>query len=119
MSTSKTGYGAAKMPGLGAHLMASGFYTATLGGAVTMHAGWQNFAKLDPGGAHRDVTLPAEEGNSGMWFLILNTAAAAENLVVKDDAAATIVTISQNEAAIVTCDGSSWEHMGIITIALS
>ena len=109
------------MPALGAHLMSAGFYSEALGDALTITMGFQNFIKLDPNGSHRGVTLPAEEGNSGAWFYILNSGTSAENLVVYDDTdtPVTIVTIAQNEAAIVTCDGSAWSHMGIMTIALS
>jgi hypothetical protein len=119
MATSDTGYGQGKMPALGAHLMSAGYYTATLSGAITLTMAYQNFLKLDPGGGNKNVTLPAEEGNSGAWFYINNTADAGESLAVKDDGGSTIVTISQNEAAIVVCDGSAWAHMGIITIALT
>ena len=118
MATAATGYGAGKLPAFGAHLMSSGFYTATMSGNLTLDMGFQNFIKLDPAGA-RDVTLPAEEGNNGAWFFICNAADGAETITVKNDAAATVVALPQNRAAIVTCDGSSWAHMGIITIALS
>lgn len=93
--------------------------STTATGNITLTTADQNFQKIDPGGSARDVTLPAEASSNGMWFYILNAADAAENLVVKDDGAATIVTISQNEAAIVICNGTAWIHMGIITIALS
>ena len=91
----------------------------TLAANKTLTRADQNFQKLDPGGSARDVVLPAEASSSGTWYYILNAADAAENLVVKDDGGATIVTISQNEAAIVICNGNAWIHMGIITIALS
>lgn len=83
-----------------------GVRIATLAGAVTLDATSSWFQFLDPGGAHRDVTLPAEV--DGMCFWIFNRADAAENLVIKDDAAATVGTINQSEGAIVAYDGSAW-----------
>ncbi len=68
-----------------------------------------NTLYFDPGGASRDVTLPAEASSSGKWFRIVNEADAAENLVVKDDGGSTIVTIGQNEEAQVTCNGTAWK----------
>ncbi len=119
MATSATTYGAGKQPADGAHTMLNGFYSATLTGNLTLDMSYQNHLRLDPGGSARDVTLPAEAGRNGAWFRILNTADAAENLVVKDDGGSTIVTVSHNEAVIVVCDGTSWVHMGIESISLS
>jgi len=83
-----------------------GVRSAALSGADTLDATSSWFQFLDPGGAHRDVTLPAEV--DGMSFWICNKADAAENLVIKDDAASTVVTINQNESAIVAYTGSAW-----------
>ena len=62
---------------------------------------------IDPGGANRNVTLPAE-GEANHLYLVYNSADAAENLVFKNDAAATIVTVGQNQYAIVFPDGTNW-----------
>lgn len=97
----------------------SGYDDQTLTGNLVLASDDPQFQRIDPGGSARDVTLPAEGASEGLFFWILNTANAAENLVVKDDGGSTVVTISQNEAAVVVCDGSGWDHMGIITIALS
>lgn len=80
---------------------------------------YRKYLRIDPGGSARNVDLPAEAISNGLAFVILNTADAAENLVVRDDAGATVVTISQNERAMVVCDGETWYHMGIDSIALS
>lgn len=93
--------------------------TETLSGAKTLVVGDAVYQRLDPGGAGRDVTLPAEADSQGLTFRILNTADAAEDLTVKDDGASTIVTVSQNEAVWLACDGTTWTHQGIETIALS
>lgn len=91
----------------------------TLTGALTLTRQYRKKLRIDPGGAGRTITLPAEETSNGLEFEILNTADAAELLTVENDAAATVVEIAQNEKATVVCDGSSWYHMGITTIALT
>ena len=91
----------------------------TLAANLALTNQYRRLLRLDPGGAHRDVTLPAEALSNGLEFEILNTADAAENLVIKSDAPATIVTISQNEKCRIACDGTTWYHMGIQTIALA
>lgn len=88
----------------------------TLTGAVTLSNKSSQLLKLDPGGAHRDVTLPDYE--DGLVFYIANAADAAENLVVKD-AGGTVATLNQNEAAWFWSDGADWYHGGILTIAQS
>lgn len=85
----------------------------TLAGNITLADEDTTFQVLDPGGASRDVTLPSHDatvaGNlTGGIFFIYNNADAAENLVIKNVAAATIVTVNQNEAAIVFNDGTAW-----------
>lgn len=56
--------------------------------------------------AARDVTLPAEE--LGLIFYIVNRAAGAFALTLKNDAATTLASIAQNAAAIAYCDGTGW-----------
>lgn len=65
------------------------------------------FFAFDPGGAGRDVALPAASRSKGAVVYVANTADAAEVLSVKDGAT-TVVTPTQNEAAVVWCDGTSW-----------
>jgi hypothetical protein len=96
-----------------------GVNVATLTGNVTLLGpSSAKFQKLNPGGSNRDVILPAEEISEGLSYRITNAAAGANNLIIKDDAAATIVTLNQNEATWVVCSGSAWVHMGVETIAL-
>lgn len=68
---------------------------------------------LDANGAGRNVDLPAEEasGADGLVFVLVNTTGAAFDLTVRNDAAGTIITVSQNEAGIVFCDGASWKGL--------
>ena len=63
---------------------------------------------LDPGGAGRTVTLPAEADCAGLVLFVSNEADGAEILTIEDDGSNTIVTPTQNEAAILWCDGVSW-----------
>lgn len=99
-------------------LVATGVYAeATLTGATTIGKFSAQMLKLDPGGANRNVTLPAAE--DGLMFWIVNAADAAEDLVVKNQAAATIGTINQNEEGVFVCSGTTWKLLRIATIALS
>lgn len=64
---------------------------------------------IDPNGSNRNVVLPKEACSKGLCFLIYNSADAAEILTIQaSDAATTICTPTQNEAAWVECDGTSW-----------
>lgn len=100
-------------------LYKNGVGVLTLAADLALTAQYRQVLRIDPGGAARDIDLPAEATSNGLSFEIVNIADAAENLVVKDDAGTTIVTISQNEKATVICEGAAWYHTGIITIALS
>lgn len=61
---------------------------------------------LDPGGAGRNVDLPAD--SIGQRFYVVNTADAAEDLTVRDDGDNTIAVVSQNEAAEFINTGSGY-----------
>jgi hypothetical protein len=63
---------------------------------------------FDPGGAGRNVDLPAVASSAGVILMISNIADAAEILTIRNAAAATIVTPTQNEACLVWCDGVRW-----------
>jgi hypothetical protein len=82
--------------------------------------------KLDPSGGSKDVRLPvlADIGSDAMsCFFIINSADAAENLVVKkftgSAEGATVVTIGQDSAALVVLNGSDWALGCIFSIALA
>lgn len=80
--------------------------TRTLAGALTLVATDAVAQFLDPGGAGRNVTLPALQ--DGLVFFFVNTADAAEVLTIKDAAGNTICTPTQAESAIVWCNGTIW-----------
>jgi hypothetical protein len=63
---------------------------------------------FDPGGAARNLVLPAEATNVGTVLFIHNSADAAEVLTIQDDTPATVCTPTQAESAVVWCDGVSW-----------
>lgn len=64
---------------------------------------------FDPGGAARNLDLPAEADCAGLILFISNKADAAEVITIRDDAGGTVCTPTQNESAIVWCDGVTWD----------
>ena len=86
---------------------------------LVIDATYGNCMRLDPGGASRDVTLPAEAGADGAFYLIVNAADAAEDLVIKDDGGSTVCTVNRDEAGVVMCDGSSWHLLVMLTAPAS
>ena len=86
----------------------------TLGGNLTLTPKSPPLQFIDPNGA-RTLTLPAEADSKGLTFLIHNNAGGAEIITIKDDAAATIATPTQNEMALVYCDGVSWHGVVVAT----
>lgn len=89
--------------------------TGELSGGITLGPTYPNFLKIDAGGAERAITLPAAASNNGLFYVIANWSSGAENLVVNTD----LVTINQNDCAILWCDGSAWNVFAVFTIAQS
>lgn len=85
--------------------------TRTAAGNLTLTVDSPMIQFIDPGGAGRNVVLPAEADSDGLMFIIINTADAAEILTVQDDTPATVVTPTQAETAWVFCNGTTWEGM--------
>ncbi len=77
----------------------------TLAGNKTLVAKDSQFQALDPDGSDRDIVLPAEL--DGLRYDILHTG-GANNLVVKNDAASTIATLTTGQKATLVCDGTDW-----------
>jgi hypothetical protein len=90
-----------------------GVYKGTLAGHITLTGRSPQLMSLDPGGAARNVTLPAPADSKDRWFLIVNHADAAEAITVLTAGPATVIVISQNEAGIVFCDGAAWDGFQI------
>jgi hypothetical protein len=91
---------------------AARYYTANseaLAATKTLVCDDAFYQVLDPGGAGRDVVLPKEAASKGLSFHIRNSADAAEVLTIKaSDGSTTVCTPTQNEAAAVSCDGTTW-----------
>ncbi len=101
-----------------------GVALVTLTGTYTLTSAHRQVLKLDPDGANRDVVLP--DAQAGLMFQIINNGGGgSEDLVVKrsaTDGGATLVTIDQNEAAILYCSDEStpvWYLLYSFTIALA
>lgn len=77
--------------------------------------------RLDPSGAHKDVRLPDPTGLGQKMFLIVNSADAAENLVVKTwDEGSTVGTVNQDEAGLFAIDDAgAWALIFVIAISLT
>ncbi len=67
-----------------------------------------NVLSFDCGGSARNLVLPAEAGCAGYVLYVSNTSDGAEVLTIQDDTPATVCTPTQNEDAVVFCDGVSW-----------
>jgi len=94
-----------------------GHNVEALTGTKTLTPQDAQFQMLDPDGGAKNVDLPAEEASQGLFFIIKNTAGGAENLVVRNDAAATKETLAQGKWGIFVCNGTSWETMGVLSHA--
>jgi hypothetical protein len=100
---------------------AGGFYAQTLAGNIILSGFDSRAQAIDPGGAHRDVTLhTVSADDDGDFYLLANSANAAENLVVKDAAGSTIGTVNQSEAGVFYVNAAGgWALFGILTYAAS
>jgi len=81
--------------------------TETLTGTKTLVDSDLPLQFLDPGGAARDVFLPAESEDNHT-FVIINRADAAEAITVKNDSSDTIATVTQDEKKQFASNGIAW-----------
>lgn len=79
----------------------------TLTGNKTLTDSDKYYLYLDPGGADRDVTLPAV-GSGNHPFIITNTADAFETLTVKNAGGTTIAIIPRAATVTFFSSGSAW-----------
>lgn len=80
----------------------------TLGGAVTMTNDDGVLQAFDAGGSSRNVTLPVRAlVNDGIVRLFANLSTAGENLVIKDAAASTILTVPSGGIGLVVATGTA------------
>lgn len=109
-----TSGGGVSIAGHALFVAGNGVDTTTATGAVTLTTSSAHFQRVDPGGAGRDLTLPADQ--EGLWFLIFNAADNAEDLTIKDAGAVTICVLNQNQAAFLACDGATWVPFGLSAV---
>lgn len=85
--------------------------TRVLAGNLTLTFDDDWMQHIDPGGAGRTITLPAEADSSGKAFLIVNEANAEEDLTVNDDGGTTRAIIGEGQSAWLACDGTTWRAL--------
>ena len=93
-----------------------GHNVETMSGTKTLLPQDAQVQMLDPNGGN-DLMLPAEGASQGLFFIVKNTTAAAENIEVKEDGGGGKETIGSGKWGIFVCDGSSWESMGLLSFA--
>jgi len=86
-------------------LLEGGVENQTIAGDITLTAKDSLFNMIDGGVADRTITLPAEI--NGAMYIILNTG-TTNDLIIQNDAAGAIVTLSGGEVAWLVCDGTTW-----------
>lgn len=95
-----------------------GMLVQTLGGTFAIPPDAPHVLALDPGGAGREVNLPASP-QKGDFFIVINTADAAEVITIEDSASVALVpplTPTQNETAVVFYTGTAWR--GFVAIGV-
>ena len=91
-------------------------FAQVLTGPLTLQANLPPVMILDPGGAARNVLLPAEAEAMNHVLWIVNNADAAELITLRDDAdAATIGTVAQNKSVMLHCDGVTWRVLSSVS----
>lgn len=79
----------------------------TLGGNITLADKDGVIWAADAGGSSRNVTLPARtDANDGTVRIIVNLSTAGENLVIKNSAATTLLTLPASGVALVLATGT-------------
>jgi len=70
---------------------------------------------IDPGGASRNVTLPAESVNNHGYLIYNIGDTAVETLIIKDDAGGAVGTVYPGGAGWFTSNGAIWKSAGLGT----
>lgn len=89
---------------------------AVLTGAFAVSADMPSLLVLDANGAARNVDMPAvaTAGMEGKLWTIMNPAAGAFALTVRDALAATIVVIAQGKVATIAVVNGVWRVVGSV-----
>jgi hypothetical protein len=75
------------------------------------------YMRVDPNGGSQTLVLPATALCAGLVCEILNAADAAETITLNDAAGTLVMSIAQNRACTIACDGTSWfGHKYTITL---
>lgn len=90
----------------------------TLGATFVVAVDMPGVIFLDPGGAGRDVTLPAVASSKGLAFTIVNTADNAEDLTVKNVGGDTIGVVGQGDVGHFYSNGVTWFGQTIDTASI-
>lgn len=89
------------------HLLAGSANREALAGAKQLSRSDARIQNLDPNGGNRNVDLPPEQ--VGLEFVIGNRGSGGNTLTIRDDSGvATFVTLSNDDVAIASCDGTGW-----------
>lgn len=83
--------------------------TRTATGTVTLTDSDKDVQYIDPGGASRDVVLPAE-GTGNHPFFIYNSADAAEALTIKNDASSIIGVLNRGDSGLFVSNATTWSQ---------
>jgi hypothetical protein len=98
----------------------AGHRTASVGTAESLTIASARFQKITATGSYT-MTLPPEEDSDGLAFCIASTGSGAFVITIEDDAASAVVTggLSNDEQVWVSCDGTTWESMGIASVSFT
>lgn len=86
-------------------LLAGGLDIQTISTDISLVDKDSLFQVIDGGGADHNVTLPPEK--DGRVYFIKN-AGTTNNLLIKDDAAGGVITLSPNEVVLLGSSDSLW-----------
>lgn len=85
-----------------------GVSVRTLTGNLSLTVLEEQLCAYDPGGASRNVTIHADDNVVGNWRMFYNSADAdGENLVIKNSAAVTIMTVGRGETGVCMYGGGT------------
>lgn len=66
---------------------------------------------FDCNGAGRNLDLPVVAACKGVLLLIRNITGTAQTLTVRDAGSTTVIALTQNQSALIFCDGVAWSEV--------
>lgn len=91
-----------------------GFGTETLAANATIGDRSASYLALVPSGAHRDAAFLAAAEDDGAFYVIYNPG-PTYNIVVKDSAASTLITLAPGEFVALVYDATAWAVLWRVT----